>query len=164
MTNVVKSIEENNDKKYICKGDADTDYRCDNWVQEVLADAGFKFTDYMAGDAKEFCVQNHIDNLVKGANTYTNKVPTEKGAYVVFMNDGHEYTKQDGTRGPMPPHTGILIVGENGYGSYFYDNSSGNSNGGVEKTVGRVGSNDSADIMSQFGYDTFYYQKIEIKN
>ncbi len=34
----VISINANKDKKYILTGDINTDYRCDNWVQEVLSD------------------------------------------------------------------------------------------------------------------------------
>ena len=162
---MVDSIKENRKQKYICTGNAETDYRCDNWVQEVLTDAGIDYKSYMAGDAKEFCVQNHIDNLVNNkveGKDYTKSVPTEKGVYVVFMNDGHDYKNSKGETVPMPPHTGILIVdGENGSSSRFYDNSSCNESKGVDITAGKGGVFiSSAGCMNQFGYDSFYYQKI----
>ena len=162
---MINSIDANSDKSYVCTGDAETDYRCDNWVQEVLTDAGVDYKQYMAGDAKKYCVQDHIDNLVgnkvKGKD-YTTNVPTEAGVYVVYMNDGRNYTKDDGTVCPRPPHAAILVVGgEHGESSYLYDNSSGNANKGVCITAG---ANDeyisSAAVMGQFGYDSFYYQKV----
>ena len=73
-----------------------------------------------------------------------------------YSNDGHKYTKPDGSTGTLAAHTGILVV--NGSSSYFMDNSSGNNggSGGVEKTTGTSASN----VMSQFGYDSFYYKQI----
>lgn len=148
---ILNSINENKDKKYIIGT-----YQCDNWVQEVLTDAGYDYNNYFAGEAQSKTCEEHIAALKEG--TYTTSTPTEAGVYVVLMNDGHKYTKSDGTTGTLAAHTGILVIGDGN--PYFYDNSSGNNNktGGIEKTTGGT---TSSSVMNQFGYDSFYYQKIQ---
>ena len=148
---IIDSINDNiKGKKYVVG-----EYQCDNWVQEVLTDAGFNYNDYFAGEAKDKTCEEHIKALKEG--TYTTTAPTEEGVYVVLMNDGHKYTKKDGTEGTLAAHTGILVIGDGN--PYFYDNSSGNNNGtgGVEIT--KEGTTASS-VMDLFGYDSFYYQKI----
>jgi len=148
---ITTSIEQNLDKKYNKNKDG---YMCDNWVQEVLTDAGFDYNDYFAGEAKSKTCEEHINSLKKG--TYTTNIPSENGVYVVLMNNGHEYTKKDGSKGVLAPHTGLLVIGDGN--PYFYDNSSGNKNGGVDITTGN---STVVSVMNQFGYDSFYYLKVE---
>ncbi len=148
---ITTSIEQNLDKKYNKNEDG---YMCDNWVQEVLTDAGFDYNDYFAGEAKSKTCEEHINSLKKG--TYTTNIPSENGVYVVLMNNGHEYTKKDGSKGVLAPHTGLLVIGDGN--PYFYDNSSGNKNGGVDITTGN---STVVSVMNQFGYDSFYYLKVE---
>ncbi len=154
------SINDNKDKKYVCDYKPESDYRCDNWVQEVLSDAGFDYNNFYAGDAKKYTVENHISDLKESGRDYTTETPTEKGVYVVMMNDGHKYTKDDGTTGTLAAHTGILVVTDGNKGSYFIDNSSGNKNKGVDYTYGISETNSTSQaVMAKFGYDSFYYQK-----
>ena len=139
-----KAINDNIDgKKYT------DDYMCDNWVAEVLEDAGHDVNYYFNGDADD-TVQNHIDGLKE--NTYSKQVPSQAGVYVVFMNDGHK-----GPNGNQYiPHAGILVVTETGRMT-MYDNSSRNSNGGVEATVV---SKTSDTTISSYGYHSYYFQKV----
>ena len=139
-----KSIDNNiADKKYT------DDYMCDNWVAEVLEDAGHDVNYYFNGDADD-TVQNHIDGLKE--NSYSKEVPAQAGVYVVFMNDGHK--SPNGNQ--YIPHAGILVVSETGKMT-MYDNSSRNSNGGVESTVV---SKTSDTTISAYGYDSYYFQKV----
>ena len=145
---MLASINENSKKEY---NKDNSGYKCDNWVEEVLTDAGFTASDYLtAGKASEKTVQQHIDALKKSSNDYTTTIPTENGVYVVFMNDGHIV---DGKQ--YSPHAGLLIIGDNN--PYFMDNSSGNENHGVEKTYGDT---TASSVMNKYGYDSFYYQKV----
>ena len=147
-----KSINDNiKDKKYV-KGV----YMCDDWVQGVLAAAGIDYKKYFAGAAKDKTCEEHIANLKNGNKKYSTEVPTDKGVYVVLMNDGHKYAKADGTVGTFAAHTGLLVISDSGV--YFADNSSGNYNGtgGVEKTTGKTASS----VIKQYGYDSFYYQRV----
>ncbi len=150
--NMEDSIKDNKDGKEYVKGK----YMCDDWVQEVLTDAGIDYKDYFAGDAKDKTCEDHIANLKNSDKEYSTEVPTDKGVYVVLMNDGHEYTNEDGSKGILGAHTGLLVVSDTG--AYFADNSSGNLNGvgGVEYTKG----NDASAVMSKYGYDSFYFQKV----
>lgn len=60
---ISKGIQENWKKQY----NYETGYRCDNWVEEVLKDAGYDSSDYLtAGNSYEKKVQQHIDALVAG--------------------------------------------------------------------------------------------------
>ena len=144
---MVDSIESNKDKKYE-KGEKP--YMCDDWVAEVLRDAGHDVKDYFNGDEKD-TVQMHIDGLKEG--TYSKQVPTEKGVYVVFMNDG--IISKNGNQ--YIPHAGLLIVDGSGKMT-MWDNSSGNSTGGVEPTIVTKVSDTK---ISAFGYDSYYFQKVK---
>jgi len=166
------SIQENNDKQY----NYDTGYRCDNWVEEVLNDAGYDASDYLtAGNSYEKTVQQHIDALTSSKTEgvdYTKTLPTADGAYVVFMDDSSIGYAE---------HAAILVI-ENGVAT-LYDNSSGRGNAFYkEDEAGNVlkdkdgnprvsyydqgvasekvyGANNGSKIDG-YGYDTFYYQKI----
>ena len=155
---MLKSISENKDKKYITTENSATDYRCDDWVQEVLTDAGYNYNDYYAGAANTTNCETHISKL-KEKGGYTTSVPTKAGVYVVLMNDGKSYTKSNGETGYYEAHTGLLVVQESG--SYFIDNSSGNKNKGVEETYSKDGSGSASSVMNRFLYDSFYYQEIK---
>ncbi len=173
-----ESITENWQKKY----DLETGYRCDNWVEEVIDDAGLNSSKYLkAGCASEKTVQENIDALKeKGTEgvDYTKTLPKEDGAYVVFMDDG----TRDGET--VREHCAILVI-DNGKKT-IYDNSSGNggnayykidqngdeikdSNGnsiigyydqGVGSTPDINGKNNDTAIDG-WCYSTYYYQKIQ---
>ena len=149
LSAVKTSINDNFDKLYNSDGDG---YRCDNWVEEVLNDAGYSASDYLtAGKASEKTVQQHIDALKKSGKDYTTEVPTKDGVYVVFMdNVNNGKTAME--------HTGIMVV-ENNIMT-LYDNSSGNKGGkgGVEGTL--VTAKTSTQI-SAFLYDTYYFQQVK---
>ena len=149
--NMKKSIKENIVRKKYIKGS----YMCDNWTQEVLKEAGVDINDYYAGDADSFTCEQHIAKMKNKG--YTTKTPETNGVYVVLMNEGHEYTKPDKTKGVLAAHTGFLVIGDGD--PYFIDNSSGNSNKGVAKTYGYI--NTAPSVMSKFGYDAFYYKKVQ---
>jgi hypothetical protein len=142
---ILTSIEENSDKLY---NENDNGYCCDNWVEEVLSDAGYDPSEYMAGSANESTVQDHINNLEEGS--YSTDVPTEEGSYVVYMNNS-ESSDYD-----YIPHAGILTVDNNG-NMTFYHNSSSNESGGVGSEV--VTSYDGR-TLDGYGYDSFYFQEI----
>ena len=170
---ISKSIQENNDKQY----NYDTGYRCDNWVEEVLNDAGYDASDYLtAGNSYEKTVQQHIDALTSSKTEgvdYTKTLPTADGAYVVFMDDSSIGYAE---------HAAILVI-ENGVAT-LYDNSSGRGNAFYkEDEAGNVlkdekgnplvsyydqgvasekvyGKNNGTKLLD-YGYDTFYYQKIQ---
>lgn len=151
INRINSSIKQNYDKKYNKDNDG---YKCDNWVQEVLTDAKFDYNDYFAGDANRKTCEEHIKSLKAG--TYTTDMPSKNGVYIVLMNNGHKYTKEDGSTGTYAAHTGILVIGNGN--PCFYDNSSGNKTGGVDKTIGN---STVSSVMNQFGYDSFYYMKVE---
>ncbi|ORX86305.1 hypothetical protein BCR32DRAFT_325061 [Anaeromyces robustus] len=181
LDKIEQSITDNWNKEY----NYDTGYRCDNWVEEVIDDAGLKSSDYLkAGKAASKTVQNHIDDLTKNGVEgvdYTKTLPTEDGAYVVFMGDG----KKNGVH--VGEHAAILIV-KNGVKT-MYDNSSDNGGTPVYKTdkdgntlyktdkdgnsvpivsyydqgVAKVevtGKNNDKQLNGWL-YNSYYYQKIE---
>lgn len=93
VKNIRKAIEKFSGHKYIT-ADAATgqqEFRCDNFVEAVLDDAGHNPQDYMSGKATEKNVQNHIENaLAKGRtskNARSNAPNLPNGAYVVYMNE-----------------------------------------------------------------------------
>lgn len=157
---IVESIKNNRTQQYLITGNKDTEYRCDQWVQEVLTDAGYDAEKFLNGTAKE-TVAEHISKLKEG--TYSTSVPKEQGAYVVFMADGTIGGKA------VTEHCGILLVGANGQ-MQLWDNSSGNNvdrvmggvqytyNGGVDYT--NVSAVNSSKI-SDFCYDKYYFQTIK---
>ena len=169
---ISKSIQENWEKQY----NYDTGYRCDNWVEEVLNDAGYDSSEYLtAGKANAKTVQQHIDALTSTKTEgvdYTKTLPTKDGAYVVFMDDSSIGYAE---------HAAILVV-ENGVAT-LYDNSSGRGNvfykkdeeGNVLKdekgnplvsyydqgvASEKVSGTNSGQKIDGYGYETFYYQKI----
>ena len=172
---ISKSIQENNDKQY----NYDTGYRCDNWVEEVLNDAGYDASDYLtAGNSYEKTVQQHIDALTstkKEGVDYTTTLPTADGAYVVFMDDG-----KDSNGKVINEHAAILVI-KDGKAS-VWDNSSGNGGNPVykqnedgsyvtdangnkvvsyyDKGVGETSVKNNS-MTPTWMYSTYYYQKIQ---
>ena len=169
------SIQENNDKQY----NYDTGYRCDNWVEEVLNDAGYDASDYLtAGNSYEKTVQQHIDALTsskKEGVDYTTTLPTADGAYVVFMDDG-----KDSNGKAINEHAAILVIKEGK--ATVWDNSSGNGGNPVyklnedgsyvtdangnkvvsyyDKGIGETSVKNNS-MTPTWMYSTYYYQKIQ---
>lgn len=178
LQKIQNSINENWNKQY----NYDTGYMCDNWVEEVLNDAGKDTSKYLkAGKASAKTVQQHIDALVangKEGIDYTKTLPTEDGAYVVFMDDGKNKEGKD-----VMEHCAIIIV-ENGQAT-AYHNSSGNGGNPVYKTDSegniltnkdgnpivsyydqgvkgeQVTSKNNGAALKDWLYSTYYYQKIQ---
>lgn len=150
-TKIQSSITSNRNQGYT------PTYKCDNWVAEVLSDAGINYRNYLCGDPSENCEQ-HIANLkAKGSSAYTTNVPTQAGVYVVLMNKGELYTDRYGQTKPRDAHCALLVVDSNGT-SKMWDDSSGNHEGagGVESTYGDT----SALAVKPYKYGAFYYQKV----
>lgn len=140
------SIYENFDKKYNNEGDQ---YRCDNWVEEVLNDAGYDSTKFLsAGNSYCYTVKQHIDALTSGDSSYTTTTPTKDGVYVVFMGDG---TFKNGT--PAAEHCTLYVV-NNGVGK-VWDNSSGNSKNYLGRNIGE------SNLWEYSPYKTFYFQEVK---
>lgn len=161
------SIRENFKKKY----DIKNGYMCDNWVEEVINDAGYNSGDYLlAGSASSNTVADHIEAIKKDSG-YTTILPNSDGAYVVLMSDG------------LPEHAALLVV-ENGVYTLL-DNSSTNGGkkvyetdeqGNVKKdkygndiisyyeqgVAEHYGVKISADFttLPDYGYNTFYCKQI----
>lgn len=151
---ITTSIEQNLDKKYNKNEDG---YMCDNWVQEVLTDAGLDYNDYFAGDAYRKEVKDHIADLKsKGTGNYTSKIPSKAGVYVVFM-DG------TGSLGTLDPHCGILVVNSNGTMDFTH-NSSSNTAAGVGGGVwtDQTYSQNNGTKLSGLAYSNFYFQEIKL--
>ncbi len=129
---IAKAIAAIGERSY----DLSTGYRCDNWVENVLETAGKDPLNYFSG------------------SSYSKTVPSETGYYVVFMDHGHI-----GKNGkPYAPHAGLLSIDGSGTMT-LWDNSLSNENtGGVDKTVVTA---PSLTRIKEFGYDSFYFQKIE---
>ncbi|MCR4733395.1 MAG: hypothetical protein K5829_00090 [Treponema sp.] len=146
-------------------------FQCDDYVEKMLADAGYDPKDYYVDNPSKKTVDTHISELkASGSDNYSTDVSNlGDGAYVVFMKD---------TDGSLDSHTSIMVVDADG-GSYMYDNSSHNFpdrdkdgniirdknqkivsfDGGVERT----GWNNSTakDICGQYvGYEEFYFKRI----
>lgn len=120
-------------------------YQCDNYVQSKLEEAGVDTSKYLAGDAQEKNVSQHIasqNNLLTA--------PTESGVYVVYMKDG------------ATPHCGLLSYDANGGANSvkFYDNSS--NNGAETPGIGKNSYSSIDKFNEDYSlYSTFYYKKVE---
>lgn len=141
---ILDSINENRDKIYNENGNG---YCCDNWVEEVLSDAGYDPSEFMNGDSTA-TVQEHIDNLEDGS--YTTSVPNEEGSYVVYMNNSENSDYN------YVAHAGILTVESDGTMT-FHHNSSSNDNNGV---ASEVVTSFNGTTFDGYGYDSFYFQQI----
>ncbi|MBR6296216.1 MAG: LysM peptidoglycan-binding domain-containing protein [Treponema sp.] len=160
LTKIKSSIEQNQKHKY---NDNDDGFMCDNWVEEVIDDAGYDSTKYLpAGNSyKNECIK-HIEEAQKASSGFTTTLPTEDGAYVVYMGEGHKVLNQKTNEyKPLREHAALLVI-EDG-AMTIWDNSSGNKvvidgeTYNVDKTS--VGMRSSTQI-SVFGYDLYYYKSI----
>jgi hypothetical protein len=152
-TKIQSSITSNRNQGYT------PTYKCDNWVAEVLSDAGINYRNYLCGDPSEKNCEEHIANLkTKGSSAYTTKVPTQAGVYVVLMNEGKQQTNAKGEKYIPEAHCALLVVNSNGT-AVMWDDSSGNNNkaGGVASTPGKTGK----EVVDHYVYNTFYYQKVQ---
>lgn len=119
--------------------------QCDNYVQDVLGQAGVDYSKYFAGEAKDKTCAEHIANLDSSKDYSASTI--EKGSvYVCFMGGGE-----------VDEHCAMLIASDNG-GFYMVDNSRGNwsGNGGVNVDY----ANSVAGLERLYKYSNFYYQKV----
>ena len=129
------------------------EFRCDNFVEKVLTDAGYISTDYLSGKATEKNVSDHIANALESKLT-TKTAKTENpnlpaGSYVMYMNDSPAKNNYD-------PHAALVVVQEDG-SVIFWDNNGNNPSKGVDSDKY---SNINA-VQSAYGYDSFYYLEIK---
>ncbi len=121
--------------------------QCDNYVQDVLGQAGVDYSKYFAGEAKDKTCAEHIANLDSSKDYSASTI--EKGSvYVCFMGGG----KAD-------EHCAMLIASDNG-GFYMVDNSSGNWNGNGGVNVDYANSVAGVEKAYRSNYSKFYYQKV----
>ena len=149
----------------IGKKDYTSDYRCDEYVEDVIKKAGYDPKDYFVDDPSGKNINEHISELKASGNNYTTDVSkVTEGTYVVFMAD------KDGVK---ESHAAILVVDSNG-NAYMQDNSSKNNatkwdeetgkaiawDGGTEKYGGN-GYTTSKVCEAYTEYDNWYFQKIK---
>lgn len=130
-------------------------YQCDEYVEEMLTNAGYDAKKYYVDNPSGKTVDTHISELQKSEKKYeTDCTKLTEGVYVVFMAD--EQKKLDS-------HAALMFVNSDG-SSFIYDNSSrnfyngnGSYDGGIEKTKDTSVSN----LCGQYsGYENFYFQKL----
>ncbi len=154
LSKIQESIKQNEDYKYNQNGNQ---FECDNWVEEVINDAGYDSTEYLlAGNSYKYACIKHIEEAKKADSGFTTTVPSLDGAYVVFMGDGtyHEGIKKGQH---APEHCGLLIINDGKM--TVWDNSSCNSNGGVEPTS--VYSLTETKLSAFTLYESFYFKRIQ---
>ena len=121
--------------------------QCDNYVQDVLGQAGVDYSKYFAGEAKDKTCAEHIANLDSSKDYSASTI--EKGSvYVCFMGGG----KAD-------EHCAMLIASDNG-GFYMVDNSLGNWSGNGGVNVDYADSVAGVEKAYRSNYSKFYYQKV----
>lgn len=121
--------------------------QCDNYVQDVLGQAGVDYSKYFAGEAKDKTCAEHIANLDSSKDYSASTI--EKGSvYVCFMGGG----KAD-------EHCAMLIASANG-GFYMVDNSLGNWSGNGGVNVDYADSVAGVEKAYRYNYSKFYYQKV----
>ncbi len=155
-----KSVEKNTKHKY---NENASGFMCDNWLERVIDDAGFDSTKYLpAGNSYAKTCEEHIEAAKDASSGFTTTLPTEDGAYALFMGDGHEL-EIDGVNVILHEHAALLMI-ENG-AMTVWDNSRGNERkyDGDENIYNidstKVGVRSSTQIDT-FGYDSYYYKEI----
>ena len=154
---IEKAIIDVGDKKYV------DGYRCDEYVEDILKNAGYDPKDYFVDNPSGKYVNDHISELKasKEKKYTTDASKLTEGTYVVFMAD---------EQGTKDSHASILVVDSNG-NAYMQDNSSTNNvlerdsagkaikwAGGTETTYG----GNAEYICSLYtGYENWYFQKLE---
>ena len=134
-------------------------YECDDYVEEMVKNAGYKSKDYYIDNPNGKDVDKHIKELKDSGKSYeTDSSKLTEGAYVVFMSDEQKVSRS---------HAALLFVNSDG-SAFMYDNSSHNFYketinkvkyyyGGIEKTPG----NSAQAVCNQYSsYENFYFQKI----
>ena len=128
------------------------EYRCDEYVADILERSGFNVYDYCVDDPVGKSVDTHYqDMLDKNLEMITSRNDLEKGAsYILVMRD------KDGI---LDSHVGLYINGgENGY--CFVDNSSSNY-GGLGGTETHIGGNISEVLADYHNYEYMYFVKLQ---
>lgn len=92
-------------------------YECDDYVEEMVKNAGYKSKDYYIDNPNGKDVDTHIKELKDSGKSYeTDSSKLTEGAYVVFMSDKDRV---------YDSHAGLLFVNSDG-SAFMYDNSSHN--------------------------------------
>ena len=155
---IESSIISHRDDKYIVSSRSDMEWRCDNYAEAIVDQAGCDVSKIFAGAPTKNTVQNHIDYGKKNYNLTENKKKSapslSNGAYVIFMNDS--YKKSSITNKPYEPHCGLIIV-RNG-SVLFSDNSSQNNKGKGGASTSEYKS--LQKFQNDYAYNNFYYQPI----
>ena len=132
------------------------EYRCDEYVADILERGGFNVYDYCVDDPVEKSVDDHYhDMLNKKLEMITDRNDLEQGAsYILVMRD------QDGI---LDSHIGLYINGgENGY--CYVDNSGsnyGNLDGNLGGTETHKGANISEVLADYHNYEYMYFVKLQ---
>ena len=153
---------------YLGEGKYTENFRCDDFLEAGIYEAGGNPTDYLSGPANNTNVQTHINGaLEKNRTGKENKSEAPElpdGVYSVFMNDSYIISIKTGE--PLEPHSGFLFVNDGKV--FFIDNSSGNytdENGKNPKGGVEIHGFDSIQsFQNGYGYDSFYYQNIIISD
>ena len=140
------------EQKYTTIAEEGVEFRCDQFVEKTINDAGYKSSDYLAGSAASKTVTDHINNAKENGVNKTNRKEDpmlDPGAYVVFMGDSKmEYA----------PHAALVIVRDGG-SVIFWDNNRNNETKGVDVDY----YDNITSLQAAYGYESFYYQKIKNK-
>ena len=128
------------------------EYRCDEYVADILERGGFNVYDYCVDDPVEKSVDDHYhDMLNKKLEMITDRNDLEQGAsYILVMRD------QDGI---LDSHIGLYINGgENGY---CYVDNSGSNYGNLGGTETHKGANISEVLADYHNYEYMYFVKLK---
>ena len=128
------------------------EYRCDEYVADILERGGFNVYDYCVDDPVEKSVDDHYhDMLNKKLEMITDRNDLEQGAsYILVMRD------QDGI---LDSHIGLYINGgENGY---CYVDNSGSNYGNLGGTETHKGANISEVLADYHNYEYMYFVKLQ---
>jgi len=125
-------------------------YACDQYVADVLEQAGFNVEEYCVDDPHGKSVNQHVEDMKNKKISFETNINNLDygGTYVVFMTE-----HKDGKNS----HTGIFTNGGD-LGYSFTDNSRGNSNTGV-KTFSY---SNSKQMSTQYSdYKQMYFIKLD---
>ena len=139
-------------QKYTTIAEEGIEFRCDQFAEKTINDAGYKSSDYLAGSAASKTVTDHINNAKENGVNKTNRNEGPKltsGSYAVFMGDSKK---------GYDPHAALVIVRDGG-SVIFWDNNRANSTKGVDVDY----YDNITSFQAAYGYESFYYQKIKNK-
>ncbi len=128
------------------------EYRCDEYVADILERGGFNVYDYCVDDPVEKSVDDHYhDMLNKKLEMITDRNDLEQGAsYILVMRD------QDGI---LDSHIGLYING--GEDGYCYVDNSGSNYGNLGGTETHKGANISEVLADYHNYEYMYFVKLQ---